>query len=72
MFGFILVSRGITLSTTYGVQKAMCANTTVVNPCEIPKLTNSKNNDTPVMMSGFMMGMLLVKFITLRMRLFML
>ena len=22
----------------------MCANTTVVKPCEIPKLTNNKNN----------------------------
>ena len=46
----------------------MCASTTVVNPCEIPQLTNSRNSDTPVMMSAFIIGMALAKFITRRVR----
>ena len=54
------------LFVSFGVSQGF---TTVVKPCDTPKLTNNKNNDTPVMISGFMIGMLLVKFITARARL---
>ena len=56
----------MTLNTTYGVQNVICANTTVVNPWEIPKLTNSRNKEIPVMISGFNIGMLLTKLTALR------
>ena len=30
----------------------MCANTTVVKPCDMPKLTNNRNNETPVIQNN--------------------
>ena len=46
----------------------ICASTTVVNPCETPKLTNSRKRDTPVIISAFIIGIALAKFITWRVR----
>ena len=63
MFGFIWVSLGSTLSTTYGVQNVMCASTTVMYPWLMCRNTKSRKSETPVMMSGFSIGMLFMNVI---------
>jgi hypothetical protein len=40
----------------------------VVYPCGIPKDTNSKNRDIPIIISPFKIGILLTKLIALRAR----
>ena len=53
----------MTLSTTYGVQKVMCARMTETYPWLKCRNTNSRNSETPVMMSGLIIGMLFRKVI---------
>ena len=55
-FGFILLKRGITLSTTYGVQKTTCAMITVTNPRDMPSETKRRNKEMPVIISGLIIG----------------
>ena len=58
MFGFICESFGITFSTTYGVQNVMWARTTVRKPWLMCRNTKRRKSETPVMMSGFSIGIL--------------
>ena len=46
----------------------MCASTTVVYPCVIPRDTNKRKSDIPVMISPFRIGILFTKPIALRER----
>ena len=48
----------------------MCASTTVVYPCVIPRDTNKRKSDIPVMISPFRIGILFTKPIALRERAF--
>ena len=46
----------------------MCASTTVVYPCVIPRDTNKRKSDIPVMISPFRIGILFTKPIAFRER----
>ncbi len=46
----------------------MCASTTVVYPCVIPKETNRRKSEIPVIISPFRIGILFTKLIALRER----
>ena len=51
-----LLSFGIIDKMTYGIQKAMCAKSSVMNPRSILKVIKSSINPMAVTISGFIIG----------------